>query len=782
MTEANQIKANIAGFGFVNAVELGRRLLHASLHGVYVFDVAKERHVFVNPQYSALTGYTLADLETMGAAAFFSLFHPDDLRLLREHIAKIVGGESAQVEIEYRFKRKDGRWIWCLSRDSAFERGVDGRPASILGMFIDVTERKRVEEALRQSEQRYYAFINTNADLMFVKDEQMRYVIVNDATARYFGRSREAILGKTDFDLMDEAGACACQCSDRQVLAQQGVVTAEEVIGNRTYETTKFPLRMQSDQVGVGAIIREITARKQAAEAIAESEQRYRTLVNSGLAMIWTSGLDRQCDYFNQIWLKFTGRTLTQELGLGWVEGVHPDDVDRCLDVYMVAFDRREPFSMEYRLRHADGGYRWIQDVGTPRFDDEDRFLGYIGHCLDVSERKAVEEEREKLQVKLHQAQKMESVGRLAGGVAHDFNNMLGVILGHAELALDQMRPDHPMAADLRAIRKAAEHSADLTRQLLAFARKQAIALKVLDLNATVEGMLNMLCRLIGENIRLDWRPASELWPIRMDPSQIDQILANLCVNARDAITGVGRMVVETANVVLDVGYCSAHPGATPGEYVQLAVSDDGCGMDRETQARMFEPFFTTKELGKGSGLGLATVYGIVKQNRGCVFVYSETGQGSVFKIYLPRHGAEGDTTDLAQGLEAVCHGHETILLVEDDPAILSMTTVMLQRQGYSVLAASTPLEAIRLAEIHGDAAHLLITDVIMPEMNGRDLGQRLLALNPQLKLLYMSGYTANVIAHHGVLDGRVHFLQKPFTVKALALKVREALGDAAQG
>jgi len=779
MTESNSLPSAVC-FS-VNSEQLAQKLLAASLNGVYVFDAGAGRHVFVNPQYTALTGYTQADLDAMDGETFFSLFHPDDVQSVRDHIVKIVNGETARMEIEYRFKARDGRWMWCLSRDSVFDCAPDGRPNRILGMFIDVTERKRIENALRESEQRYYAFINTNVDLMFCKDEQLRYLIVNDATARYFGRAREEILGKTDFELMDKSGAEACQRSDLQVLARQGVTLAEEVINGRTYETTKFPLTMHNGLIGVGAIIREITARKQAAEAIAESEQRYRTLVNSGLAMIWTSGLDRQCDYFNQIWLNFTGRALSQELGSGWVEGVHPDDVDRCLEVYMTAFDRREPFSMEYRLRHVDGDYRWIQDVGTPRFDDEERFLGYIGHCLDVSARKTAEEEREKLQVKLHQAQKMESVGRLAGGVAHDFNNMLGVILGHAELALDQVRSDQPVAGDLRAIRKAAEHSAELTRQLLAFARKQTIARKVLDLNATVEGMLNMLRRLIGENITLEWRPAAMLWPVKMDTSQIDQMLANLCVNARDAITGVGRVVVETANVVVDEEFCAAHPGATPGDYVQLAVSDDGCGMDRETQARLFEPFFTTKEMGKGTGLGLSTIYGIVKQNQGFVFVYSEPGHGSVFRISLPRHRSEIETVDPVQAAKEVNHGHETILLVEDDPAILSMTTVMLERQGYPVLAASTPGEAMRLAEVH-PAVHLLITDVIMPEMNGRDLGRQLLALHPHLKLLYMSGYTANVIAHHGVLDADVHFLQKPFTVKTLALKVREALGDAAQG
>jgi two-component system cell cycle sensor histidine kinase/response regulator CckA len=364
----------------------------------------------------------------------------------------------------------------------------------------------------------------------------------------------------------------------------------------------------------------------------------------------------------------------------------------------------------------------------------------------------------------------------MAGGVAHDFNNMLGVILGHADMALDQMDPSHPLYDDLQEILKAAQSSAELTRKLLAFGRKQTIAPRVLDLNETVAGMLKMLRRLIGEEIDLVWRPERELWPVKVDPSQIDQILANLCVNARDAISGVGKMTIETGKVIFDEGYGAAHAGFVAGEYVLLAVSDDGSGMDKETLSHLFEPFFTTKEMGKGTGLGLATVYGIVKQNNGYINVYSEPGQGTSFKIYLPRHvGKTGEAPMQGEERPVLC-GQETILLVEDEPAILKMTTVMLKRQGYTVLPASTPGEAIGLAQHHVGEIHLLLTDVVMPEMNGRDLAKNLLSLYPQLKSLFMSGYTANVIAHHGILDEGVHFIQKPFATKALAEKVRTIL------
>jgi CheY-like chemotaxis protein len=372
----------------------------------------------------------------------------------------------------------------------------------------------------------------------------------------------------------------------------------------------------------------------------------------------------------------------------------------------------------------------------------------------------------------------MESVGRLAGGVAHDFNNMLNVILGHAELLLDDAPEGHPMRSDLEEISKAAQRSADLTRQLLAFARKQTVAPKVLDLNDTIESMLKMLRRLIGEDIDLLWKPGDALSPIRMDPTQLDQTLANLVVNARDAIgLNVGKITIETGRASFDEEYCATHAGYAPGDYVMLAVGDNGCGMDAETLSHLFEPFFTTKALGKGTGLGLATVYGVVKQNEGFINVYSELGQGTSFRIYLPVYRAEKSDREAGGAAGAAPErGNETILLVEDEPAILAMTTKMLTRLGYRVLAASTPGEAIRLAEQHAGQLHMLMTDVVMPEMNGRDLAKRLLALYPGLKRLFMSGYTADVIAHQGVLDEGVNFIQKPFAMRDLSQMVRAAL------
>ncbi len=376
----------------------------------------------------------------------------------------------------------------------------------------------------------------------------------------------------------------------------------------------------------------------------------------------------------------------------------------------------------------------------------------------------------------LQQAQKMEAVGVLAGGVAHDYNNMLSVILVYSELALNKMNPSEPLYNDLQEIFKAAERSKDITRQLLTFARKQTIIPVVLDLNRNVESMLKMLRRLIGEDIDLVWRPEIGMYPIKMDPVQVDQILANLCINSRDAIAGVGKVTIETGSAVFDETYCADHAGFVAGNYVLLAVSDDGCGMDKETLALIFEPFFTSKGIGQGTGLGLSTVYGIVKQNNGFINVYSEPGKGTTFRIYLPRYAGQTIDTPRERTAEIACSRGETVMVVEDEPALLKMSKRILEELGYRVLAADTPGKAIELTEEHASEINLIITDVVMPEMNGRDLVERFQSLYPSIKILFMSGYTADVIAHRGVLSEGVNFIQKPYSIKDLAVKVRKAL------
>ncbi|WP_051309033.1 PAS domain S-box protein [Desulfogranum japonicum] len=452
-----------------------------------------------------------------------------------------------------------------------------------------------------------------------------------------------------------------------------------------------------------------------------------------------------------------------------------------------IAGESQQPTSLCIRLAHDANTFGYLIavidddiEVEAEELDLFTEMAGDLAYALNFirlgTDHKILERKRKTLEQQLFQAQKMESVGRLAGGVAHDYNNMLSIIIGYAESSLDSLDPEDPLYDDITEILDAGKRSADITRQLLAFAREQTTAPKVLQLNDTIENMLKMLRRLIGEDIDLAWRPGSKVWPVKIDPSQIDQILANLCVNSRDAINGVGQITIETKNVSFDEEYCADHAGFIPGDYIMLAVSDNGSGMDPETLEKVFEPFFTTKELHQGTGLGLSTVYGIVKQNNGFINVYSEPEKGTTIKSYLLRYTGEPITISHGSDQKIPLSKGETILLVEDDKSILKLGERMLNSLGYKVLPASTPSEAIRLAEKHSNEINLLITDVVMPEMNGRELSEQLERQYSHLRTLFMSGYTANVIAHRGVLDDGVIFLSKPLSKKELAAKIREAM------
>ncbi len=395
----------------------------------------------------------------------------------------------------------------------------------------------------------------------------------------------------------------------------------------------------------------------------------------------------------------------------------------------------------------------------------------------DIIERERAEAERARLEEQLIQAQKMESVGRLAGGVAHDFNNMLGVIFGYTELALDRLKPEDPLHADIKEIQRAAQRSADLTRQLLSFARKQTVAPEALDLNRVVSDVSRMLRRLIGEDIELICEFDPDVWPVKMDRGQMDHILTNLCVNARDAISGTGRIVIRTRNRAAHDVDAAAHGDRVPGDTVELSISDTGCGMTSEVLNQIFEPFFTTKPEETGTGLGLSSVYGAIHQNDGRISVKSKPGEGSTFSIYLPRYSHKPEQAKRASEFVVVEGSGETVLLVEDEPAIMRICKSVMEGFGYRVLAATSPSEALRKADQYPGSIDLLVTDVVMPEMNGRDLADNLLALYPRMKRLYMSGYATDLIARHNVLNEGAHFIQKPFSSKALGAKLREALG-----
>ena len=515
---------------------------------------------------------------------------------------------------------------------------------------------------------------------------------------------------------------------------------------------------------------------KQSTSALRESEELLHFLIKNSLDTLVVIDADGHQRYVSSGAERVFGFLISELEGRALDTIIHPDDLEGINYAWKEALEHPEKtVTVQYRHIHKDKDWVFVEAVAQ-NFLLEPAVNGIIASVRDITERRRVEAETEKLHKQLTQAQKMESVGRLSGGVAHDFNNMLGVILGYSEMALRNMEEDQLLHSALRGIQQAALRSSGLTKQLLAFARKQTVSPKILDLNIAVESMLEMLKRLIGEDIDLVWLPDKDLWAIKMDPSQIDQIMANLCVNARDAIEDTGKVTIETNNTLIEETDLTAHPYFVPGKYVLLTISDDGCGMDHETLSRLFEPFFTTKKIGVGTGLGLSTTYGIVKQNKGFIIVHSEPGQGTTFKIYLPCYKAKDIHIPERVAAESAGFGQETILLVEDESMILEMTTMMLKQLGYLVLPASTPGEAICLAHDHAGEINLLMTDVVMPEMNGRDLAKNLLSLYPDLKRLFMSGYTSDVIAHHGVLEEGVNFIQKPFTMNDLASKVREVI------
>ncbi len=660
------------------------------------------------------------------------------------------------------------------------ERSNEGKIIGALAIGRDITDRKRMEEALRKSEAELKEAQRVGRLGSWDWDTVTHTITWSEEFYRIYGFDpKQRPLGYEEHlkAYTPESAARLDAAVRHSMQTGEGYQLDLKLVrpgGTRRWVTARGEVKRDTKGqiVGLRGTAQDITEHKRADE---EVRRLTHAIEQSPVSVIMTNTAG-EIEYVNPKFTEVTGYTKDE------VRGQNPRILksgETRLEEYKQLWETilaGKEWRGEFHNRKKNGELFWESASISAVRDEKGVISHFIAIKEDITERKRTEEEREKLQVQLNQAQKIESVGRLAGGVAHDFNNMLSVILGHADLALMKIDPAQPLYTDLQEIRKAAERSVGLTRQLLAFARKQTVAPRVLDLNETVEGMLKMLRRLIGEDIDLAWLPGAGVWPIKVDPSQIDQILANLCINARDAIARVGKVTIETQPVTFDEAYCADRPGFIPGEYVLLAVSDDGCGMDKETLNNLFEPFFTTKEIGKGTGLGLSMVYGIVRQNNGFINVYSEPGHGSTFKIYLPRHAAKTEQMRKESRAAPLAQGHETILLVEDEPTILEMARLMLKRLGYQVLAASTPGEAIRVAKEHSDKIHLLITDVVMPEMNGRDLAKNLLSLYPGLKRLFMSGYMGNVIAHHGVLDEGVHFIQKPFSMQTLAAKVREVL------
>lgn len=670
---------------------------------------------------------------------------------------------------------KDGRNIPVLL--SAIPIHLNGEEL-LLESYVDISQLKETENALKRSQARYESLVEAIPDLVWLKDPGGVYLGCNATFCRLYDATEAEIVGKTDYDYVSKELADFFRDHDRKAMAAGRPSANEEWLtfsdtGYRgLFETIKTPIRdVDGSLLGVLGIARDITARAQAQAALRDSEDRYRALVEHAPVAIMVKRDDR-LTLANEACLRLFGATDPEQLlGKSPYDLFHPDSHAAIRDwIVRRPETDKAMLPIEGRITRLDGASVEVEISAAPFGDREGKAIHVV--LQDITGRKQAEEERETLREQLLQSQKMESVGRLAGGVAHDFNNKLMAILGYAELSQAEIDANHPLREYLDQIVACTRQSADLTRQLLAFARKQTINPQMLDLNDTVSGMLKMLQRLIGEDIRLVWRPGPGLWPVLMDPVQVDQLLANLSVNGRDAIGGVGTIEVETANLLLDEAYCAEHLDAVPGEYAVLSVADSGCGINPDVLPHIFEPFFTTKEAGQGTGLGLATVYGIVRQNNGFITVYSEPGQGTIFRIHLPHAVGEETVGGTEREPHEIPHGNETVLLVEDEQPLLRSTTLLLQRLGYTVIAVPTPSEAAQCQE----RIDVLLTDVVMPEMNGRELREQLRETHPDLRCVFMSGYTADIIAQRGVLDRGIHFLQKPFSLLQLARKMREAL------
>ncbi len=522
-----------------------------------------------------------------------------------------------------------------------------------------------------------------------------------------------------------------------------------------------------------------LTERKKVEENLRKNEKRLSQAHSFANAGSWEYDLNTDSLYWSKECEALFGLDEGEFKGTSkdFLRMVYPADRSyvKRMNQPVIRQSEDKPLEYEFRIIRKDGNIRWVRESAGVIRDKNGKPVRKVGLIMDITRHKRMETERKELEAQLRQVQKMEAVGRLAGGVAHDFNNMLGVIMGNVEMALNKIESKEPLFQNLKEIQKAAQQSARLTGQLLAFARKQTVKPQALDLNKTLSEMLAMLGRIIGENIDLKWLPASEVTPVKIDPGQVHQILANLCVNARDAIKGKGQLTIRTENIFIDTFYSSPQSHIKPGKYVLLSISDNGCGMKRETLHKIFDPFFTTKEAEKGTGLGLPTVYGIIRQNNGFIDVDSTPGKGTTFKIYLPRHQGEVESKKQYQPTVEK-GGSETILIVEDDPQILSVAKMILEDHGYKVLSAEKPREALSLCDSYDRDIHLLITDLIMPQMNGKELQQAIQKMKPRIKVLYMSGYTSNVITHNNILDTEAQFIQKPFTIKDFCNKVRSIL------
>ena len=761
-----------------------RSLVEATSDIITVHDEQGTIRYATSALYRTL-GYEVGAL--LGRNAF-DLVHPDDVVDLRRDFGAVVLGLNPGTPAEFRWLRADGSWVYLETVGNRL-LGPLGETEIVL-TSRDVTERKRMQDALQTRDERFRAAVEGSLDaVFFLRAERGEDGRIADFVLEEINHNGERLLGKVRDEVLGErVGALAplghvAKFLDRYAhVAEERVPLEEEFavdlpgVGPSWFYQQVVPL---GDGVAITAS--NVTERKRSEEALRDSEERWRSLVENvpGYLMVIDPG-----GRIVSINRPFTGRELSEILGESAFDFVAPHHEARAREAFRAVLERGEVVEYETDAGTPDGvAVTWVNKA-APLYR-EGKIGGLILLATDITGRKETEAALERTEEQLRQAAKMEAVGRVAGGVAHDFNNLLTAILGYAELALARVSPEDPLRRHIDGIVRTATRASDLTRQLLAFSRKQVLSPRVISLNDVVAAAEGLFRRLLGEDIRLVSRLEPGLGATRVDRAQVDQILMNLVVNARDAMPEGGALTIETANVQLDAAWVAAHPGATAGAHVTLVVSDTGVGMDEDTQRHIFEPFFTTKELGRGTGLGLATVYGIVKQSGGYITVESALGEGTTFRIFLPRVQEQATRPDTGSYAIAAPRGRETILLVEDEDVVRELAREALRDGGYTVLEARHPGEALLVAERQSGGFDLLLTDVVMPHMSGPELAQRLKDARPGLRVLFMSGYTDDAALRHGVLRSEVSFLQKPFTPESLSRKVRETLdlkGEPAAG